>query len=114
MASARGVQQRWKDTYQGTGKPMSETWSKIYDQLVELGENPALDKVAEIIGNKLWSHITCDGCSDYVERAVAIGDDQESRAYCETCIQEASIVLADKRCVTAPCPSQTDASEPRP
>lgn len=61
----------------------------IHEQLVPLGEDPPIDKVAEITGNKSWSYISCDGCRDYVERAVDLGE-FEPKSYCATCIAGAS------------------------
>lgn len=99
IASGRGVAARWESQYREDGK-----WKKtpigvklrdseqVYSSLCELGDNPLIDKVAEIIGNKSWSYISCDGCTDYVERAVAIGE-YDPKAYCETCIKEAHAAL---------------------
>lgn len=96
IASARGVAARWAHQYQhpvdGWRSPDNGSAKDIYDQLIALGPNPSIEKVAEIIGNKSWSYITCEGCSDRVERAVAIGE-YEPKAYCETCIAEAAQAL---------------------
>lgn len=97
VASARGVAERWAQTYQhpqdgwrnAAFAARKRTSKEIRDLLCELGDNPPLDKVAEIIGNKSWSYISCDGCPEYVERAVAIGE-YEPKVYCETCITEAA------------------------
>lgn len=100
IASGRGVADRWLSQYRRDGKwmasPLSVSASKtsgdVYNALCALGDNPPIDKVAGIIGNKSWSYISCDGCPEYVERAVAIGE-YEPKAFCETCIKEAHATL---------------------
>lgn len=96
VASGRGVAERWAGQYRerdGSWRYGPER-EQIYNRLVALGENPPIDKVAEIIGNKSWSYIRCDGCNGDVERAVAIGE-YDTKAYCATCIREAYAVLTD-------------------
>lgn len=97
MATAAGVAERWAQQYQHPkdgwrGSAHHPDGKKVYEALIALGPNPPLDKVAEIIGNQSWSYISCDGCSDYVERAVALGE-YEPKAYCATCISEAWQVM---------------------
>jgi hypothetical protein len=101
IASGRGIAERWVSQYRHDGgkwmnAPLSvkgRTSEQVYDALCELGDNPPIDKVAEIIGNKSWSYISCDGCPEYVERAVSIGE-YEPKAYCETCLREAIAALS--------------------
>lgn len=94
IASARSVADRWASQYQHPVDGWRDQGrKKTYDDIAALGENPAIDSVAEIIGNKSWSHIYCDGCGSYVERAVSIGE-YEPKAYCKTCIDEAQYALA--------------------
>lgn len=91
-----GVAERWHQQYYRDGKwvehaPNAEA---VYNQLVALGQttNPAV--VADITGNKSWSYISCDGCLDYVERAVQIGaEGSERHRFCATCIAEAAYEL---------------------
>jgi hypothetical protein len=99
VASGRGAAESWLRQYFRDGKwlttPLSvkgRTSEQVHEALCALGENPPIDQVAEIIGNKSWSFISCDGCPDYVEKAVCIGE-YEPKAYCETCIKEAHAVL---------------------
>jgi hypothetical protein len=101
FASGRGVAARWHSQYCDGGKwrmtPTSvkgRSSEQVYNDLCALGENPDIDKVAEIIGNKSWTHISCDGCPDYVERAISIGE-HEPKAYCPTCLREAYAVLQE-------------------
>lgn len=100
-ASARGVADRWRAQYERDGKwiPMSNGSSEaIYSQLCALGNQPNIAKAAEIIGNKGWTYLSCDGCSQHVETAIRIGDHSigdEPKAYCATCVREAAAVLAE-------------------
>lgn len=105
VATGRGVADRWASQYRisdGEWKNIvgPKTPRQVHEDLVHLGNNPPIDKVAEIIGNKSWSYISCDGCSDYVERAVSIGEYDE-KSYCATCITEAFTVLAETEPMTA-------------
>ena len=98
VATGRGVADRWASQYRErdgawrTCLAGPRTSQQIHEVLVALGDNPPIDKVAEIIGNKSWSYISCDGCSESVERAVAIGE-YDTKAYCQTCIKEAHAIL---------------------
>ena len=64
----------------------------VYNSLCDLGLNPDIKAVADIIGNKSWSYIICDGCSASVEAAVILGE-YEAKKYCRICINEAASVL---------------------
>lgn len=100
VASARGIADRWANQYRN----QNGSWSsaplcvkgrnseQVYEALCALGDNPPIDKVAEIIGNQSWSYISCDGCNSYVGRAVAIGE-YDPKAYCDVCIKEANAIL---------------------
>lgn len=94
VATGRGVAERWRNQYfkqdGGWSKHPDSTSEAIYESLRCLGGNPDIAKVANIIGNKSWSYIACDGCNEYVERAIRLG-----RAYCFTCIGEAAEVMKD-------------------
>jgi hypothetical protein len=96
-ASAVGVAERWRSQYQHPkdgwhGTAYRNDGKQVYDELISLGPNPPIDKVAEIVGNKSWSYISCDGCNEYIERAVELGED-EPKTYCATCIEEARQIL---------------------
>ncbi len=98
VATGRNVAERWRQQYEKGDGSWSNTVSglskDVHDKLCSLGPNPPIDKVAAAIGNQSWSYISCDGCSDYVERAVRIGDTySEGKCYCATCIAEAHQVL---------------------
>lgn len=70
----------------------SEDRAGVHERLVALGEAPSIEDVAKIVGNQSWSYLSCEGCSDYVERGVRIGE-FEAKIYCATCIGEAALVL---------------------
>ena len=96
VANARGVADRWRASYYDKngkwGNTVSGSAEKVYDKLCALGHNPDIEKVAEIIGNKSWSHLTCIGCGEYVVKAVSFGEDYDSRAVllCEPCVNDAA------------------------
>lgn len=62
------------------------------DNGISLGHVPDIAKVAEIIGNKSWSYVRCEGCGYEVEEAVSIGE-YDAKSYCKTCIEEAKTIL---------------------
>lgn len=102
VATGRGVADRYRSQYPAgdTTRPVGRNPEEVYQRLVALGDNPPIDKVAEIIGNKSWSYISCAGCPEYVERAVAIGE-YEPKAYCAICVTEAFMVLSEPEPMTA-------------
>ena len=102
VATARGVAERYRQQYPAgdTRRPLGRDTDEVYQQLLALGDNAPIDKVAEIIGNQSWSYISCDGCRDYVDRAVAIGE-YETKAYCAICITEAFTALSEPPPMTA-------------
>ena len=99
-ASARDVAERWKAQYRDGGGEWLGTVSGSsrdkYEKLCALGPNPDIAAVAEITGNKSWSYISCDGCDQYPERAVRIGE-YDTKSYCQECIEEASMALKTAR-----------------
>ena len=99
VASARGVADRWRASYYDKrgqwGNTVSGSSEIVYDKLCALGPNPDIAKVAEIIGNKSWSYLTCSGCGEYVVTAVSFGHDYENCEVllCEQCIKDATTAL---------------------
>jgi hypothetical protein len=91
-ASSIGVAERWRSQYQhpkdGWTKTVTGNSGAIYDKLCALGPKPSAQEVADVIGNKSWSFVACDGCTEYIERAAEIGE-YEPKAYCEMCLREA-------------------------
>lgn len=94
-ATGRGVADRWERQYCRDGAWSSEERKAEWTRLRDLGADPAPEAIQAIIGNPSWTHIFCDGCSDYTSRAVVIGE-YEPHRFCETCIREASAVLGDE------------------
>lgn len=85
VATGRGVAERWRIQYERKDhwtSTVSGDSKDIYEALCKLGPNPDIAKVAEVIGNKSWSYISCSGCGDQVERAADFGSD-----YSDTNIQ---------------------------
>lgn len=93
-ASARGVAERWWRMY---FKDRDSQWyddrkRDIWKRLNDAGDAITIDQADEIIGNQSWTHISCDGCNEYVLAAVEIGE-CNAKAYCPTCIHEAGEIL---------------------
>jgi hypothetical protein len=96
-ATASGVADRWLNSYFRNDKwiPIARGSSEaVHKALCALGDTPDLAKVADVIGNKSWSYLRCEGCSDYVERAVCLGEaEYDTKTYCEQCVREAAHAL---------------------
>lgn len=58
VATGRGVAERYRRQYPAgdTTKPLGKDSEDVYQRLLALGDNPPIDKVAEIIGNQAWSY----------------------------------------------------------
>jgi len=94
VASARGIAARWKSQRYRDDKWIGDMDAGIHDRLLALGESPSIKEAADIIGNQSWTYISCEGCSESVERAVMLGDQySDGHSYCATCIAEAAQVL---------------------
>jgi hypothetical protein len=94
VASGRGVAERWRSQYQQGGKwtrTVSGDSELVYNKLCDLGQNPDIDAVSEVIGNKGWSYLSCTSCGEYVKRAADL-----TRTYsdnhtliCRPCLEDA-------------------------
>ena len=98
VASGRGVAERWRTQYQRDGKwttTVSGDSKKVYERLCKLGENPDIDVVAGIIGNKGWAHLSCNGCGDYVVRAANLTREysDNENLLCEACLKDGLAAL---------------------
>lgn len=95
-ASARGVAERWREQYGRDGWPntVSGSSKETYEKLCGLGTNPTIEAVDAIISNKSWTHLSCDGCSEYVLAAIELGE-YETHTFCFTCIREAMAIIED-------------------
>lgn len=96
---------RWMQRYAAGGEEWRErflsggmTAGEVYNKLLDLGDAPSREAVAAIIGNKSWSYVRCDSCSDEVEETVRIGEshDINARNYCRLCISEAMELFGAK------------------
>lgn len=93
VASARNVADQWRSQYSrkdgGWDVTVSGSSLDIYEKLCALGHNPDIHAVAEVIGNKSWSHLSCSACGEQVERLVSyapVYSDNEV-ALCEPCLK---------------------------
>jgi hypothetical protein len=100
VATGRGVADRWREQYferhdRKWSRTVDGPAEKKYDKLCALGPNPDIAKVVKVIGNKSWTHLTCNACNDYVVRAVSFGADYSDREIllCSDCIGQAAMVL---------------------
>jgi len=99
------VAERWKRQYYETADMIWKRYQcsigssskEIYDKLVALGDNPTWQDINAIIGNLSWTHVSCDGCSEYVLVAVSIGEYDSKNKYCPTCVAEAAALLAQHK-----------------
>lgn len=92
-ASGIGVAERWKAQRLRDDKWVGERHGRddeaIYDALAALPSTSATpEAVAEAIGNKSWSYLTCAGCGEYVLEAVAIEGPWSDRSpcFCRICV----------------------------
>lgn len=81
--SGRGVAGAWAKQYEGT---KDKDKAAITEALKSVpGDDP--DKMAEIIGNKTWTHPHCDSCSQFVDQAWSIGEYGERNLVCPDCLR---------------------------
>jgi hypothetical protein len=96
QSTGREVAEKWRSQYHEKDGQWKRTVSgdsaEIYEQLLLVGDDPA--KIAEIIGNKGWSYLHCDGCSTHVLIAVRYGDyDTSTVRLCKNCLASASAAI---------------------
>jgi len=90
-ASAMNVAAQWRRQYY---EEKADKWPKtargasedVYNRLCDLGVSPDLDAAAAIVGNKSWTHPTCNGCDQYVEKAIVVGY-EHNLTMCEQCLE---------------------------
>lgn len=90
IASAKGVAERWETQYP-EGRWGDEK-REIGKKLIALGANAAADAVANIIGNKSWTHALCASCNEYHDEAVAFREDEVF--VCHSCLRSALAALS--------------------
>jgi hypothetical protein len=83
----------WKETYMEiSGEWKTDRWEKIYNKLSLLSPDANAETISNTIGNKSWTHLTCESCQDYISVAIGIGE-YDKKFYCPTCISEAYEIM---------------------
>lgn len=88
-----GAAETWERQYSPWGSKKlasGQSCEDIYNAIVEAKGDP--DKIAVALGNKGWSHVRCDCCTNYVYIAISVGDYDE-KVICLPCIQIAQAIL---------------------
>ncbi len=95
---ARTVAERWKNQYYNSSigewrNIWKDSSSRIYQELVNLGDNPDPEDVEELIGNDSWTKTCCDECRvEHIPVAILSGDEEDIRI-CHTCAGKISYEL---------------------
>jgi len=79
---------RWARQYFGKYDRFPEK-AVIGEQLDALPPNPDPDEVDRIIGNKSWTHGTCDECDRTIGDSIECGDSDLGRTFnlCLSCVR---------------------------
>lgn len=97
--SAQGVADRWRQQYHGKDgwvRVARGSSEEIYNRIMDLGEAPDPAKVAEIIGNKSWTHPTCSVTGEPLEVGVRFAREyEESIVLAPDLVFEAARLLRD-------------------
>ncbi len=85
---------RWKKQYTSKGKFYDPDKERIYDRLIDLGNEPIADAVDATIGNNTWTEPpSCSECREFKDAVVRVGDEpsyeSETAWLCETCLRSA-------------------------
>lgn len=94
-AVAENVAARWMETYYDK---KNDLWREtafgdtqvVHQKLLACANDP--EKLAAIIGNKSWTHISCDGCSESVSIAAVFSSGGEP-SLCLNCLTSAQAAL---------------------
>lgn len=104
----RGVAQAWRSSYGPEARGgkwytggINDDREATYERLLALDvETATAEDVRAIIGNGSWTQLHCDGCDEYVNAVVTLGQepDYESRTadVCRDCF-DAALTLFDCR-----------------
>jgi hypothetical protein len=95
------VAQRWKQHYYCNNKNEWAQYSgmnntkNVYDSLVKLDFNTcSVNEVNKIVGNNMWTEITCDECEKKVSAVVQVGEeenhDTRTANLCFKCLDKAA------------------------
>ncbi|WP_417744813.1 hypothetical protein [Rosistilla oblonga] len=94
--NANAAAEAWKEQF--AGWPAGSGWKHkghetVYTKLLALGKNPDPDNINKITGNKSWTEVRCDECSEYVEAAVQLGQEPDyassTATVCVSCLKKA-------------------------
>lgn len=98
---ARTAVDRWVAQY-GGGKHVDTGKGSITEKLVSLplGDRTAT-AIAQIIGNKSWTHPSCAECREYVDVAISLGEDP-SVTVCLPCMRGAVAAVQAAAMILAP------------
>lgn len=91
---AKDVAAKWKYTYlrkDGWYETFKGSSEQTYAELLAAPDDP--DKLAQIIGNKSWTYLICDGCREEVKIAVVFEINDRSARLCRTCLKAASVAI---------------------
>lgn len=89
--SAKDVAERWEKQYLNNGNWMTGR-DKIHAQIIAAGNDA--EKIAEAIGNKSWTHISCAECGESELIGVEFGRySDETFHVCLNCITAASVAI---------------------
>lgn len=119
IATGVGAAEHWRSQYGKDDRWTSTTLKNIYEALCALGPNPDIAAVARATGNQSWSYLFCDGCHEYVDRAVEIGE-YDPKLLCASCLRGAAQAMESGEPNPNPpasaAPSATDdgANQPEP
>ena len=87
---SRTAIERWMRQYAKRG---DESKDKITDALATLpNEQRTATAIAQIIGNKSWTHVFCAECRQYVDVGISFGSDPEI-TLCAPCLRGAEAAL---------------------
>lgn len=88
------IADRWASQYPPDKYPDDTRWGQVRQKLAKLDvETATPNDVANIIGNKSWSHVSCSECGDYGDRGVQFGDFgdySDSVTVCPSCLRAAA------------------------
>ena len=94
---ATKVSKRWKSHYFNDGVWRNTAFGSSEDTYKNLlACNDLRHEIDAAIGNKSWTHLLCDGCNEYVDRAVSISDGDNSTYLCENCLKTALAMIRGK------------------
>ena len=91
---AAEIAARWKAQYLRDGKWENCTAGseRVYNSLLSCGDTA--EAIDAIIGNQAWTHLFCEECKEFVDRAVEFGEGYDSKIVCEPCLKAACAMIS--------------------